>query len=136
MRDYLKTGVVPLPDETLMSFLTRVAIDLCMDWKDYMRSAVGETLRSARYGELRHFDWLRLAEAVQLSPDTLFEMSGRSFIFHKSDSIRCFPQRFRRLPWLATNGYPVYSPAALGRSDHLRCKRPFWHVVDRGDLRG
>src|SRR5882672_5534622 len=92
-------SIVPYPDETLMSFLTRVAIDLQIRVADLLREVNGGTAISARHGERRPFDWERLGLAVGVSPDVLFEMSERSFIVRRDDNSRLSEQHFRAFPW-------------------------------------
>lgn len=113
-------AVAPLPDETLMSFLTRTAVDLCITWQDFLRITAGSHTPSARQGERKSFDWDRLSEVVGVAPDTLFGMSERSLFLQRDDTSRLSLQKLRRMPWSGTQGYSVYSPAALERSDHLR----------------
>ena len=120
-------AVSPLPDETLMSFLTRTAVDLCITWQDFLRITAGSYAPSARHGERKSFDWDRLSEMVGVTPDTLFGMSERSLFLQRDDTARLSRQKLRRMPWTGTKGYSVYSPAALGRSDHLRLS---WHRPD------
>lgn len=113
-------AVSPLPDETLMSFLTRSAVDLCITWQDFLRIIAGSYTPSARHGERKSFDWDRLSEMIEVTPEALFGMSERSLFLQRDDTSRLSLQKLRRMPWSGTQGYSVYSPAALERSDHLR----------------
>jgi len=126
-----ETGSIePLPDETLMSFLTRKATDNQIRIEDFVRHVDGSIITSARLGERKAFDWNRLSNEVGVAPETLFQMSERSFMRRQDDTSRLLMQSLRAMPWAQTKGYPVYSPTALARSEHLRQSwlRPGWLV--------
>ncbi len=112
--------LTPLPDETLQAFFVRIAIDWCLVWPDFQRVALGAQFLSSRHAERRAFDWDRLEESLGVSANILFGMSERSFLVQRDDTVRLSKQRLQCLPWSDTAGYPLYNPAALERSDHLR----------------
>ncbi|MBA4137012.1 MAG: hypothetical protein C0518_06830 [Opitutus sp.] len=81
---------------------------------------MGTTFVSARSGERRPLDFQRLAEVLAVAPEVLFSMSERSFYLQLTDTERLSRRRIAIAPWAVTPGYPVYSPAALHRSPHIR----------------
>lgn len=122
--------IQPFPDETLMSFLTRKAMDDRIRVQDLLRHVDGSIITSARRGERRAFNWKRLSDEVGVAAEVLFQMSERSFVRRQDDTSRLWGQSLRPLPWAQTPGYPAFSPAALARSDHIRLSwlRPGWLV--------
>jgi hypothetical protein len=112
--------VMPLPDETLLALFARTAKDWCLVWPDFQRVALGAQFLSSRHAERRAFDWDRLEESLGISANILFEMSERSFLVQRDDPVRLSKQRLQCLPWSDIEGYALYNPDALERSDHLR----------------
>jgi len=113
-------GIDRLPEETLMGYLYRVSEDWCLAWTDFQREVLGTTFVSARSGERRPLDFERLSDALAVPSDVLFSMSERSFYLQQSDTERLSRRRIAIAPWAICPGYPVYSPAALHRSPHIR----------------
>lgn len=114
------TGLVSQPDETLISFASRAAVDSFLAWGDFQRVGLGTIFRSAHVGERKHFDWDRLAETLGVGAGSLFEMSERSFFVRAEDSRSLYRGRLQHLPWTNQIGYPCYNPAALERGQYWR----------------
>jgi hypothetical protein len=91
-----------------------------MALQDFQRMVTGTHFSSARLAERRLFDWNRLSDDLGVAPDVLFEMSERSYFVRIDDTSRLSRQRIESFPWMDVEGYPVYNPVALQRSEHLR----------------
>lgn len=106
-------NVVPAPDESLISFISRASLGSDLSWPDFQKEVTGSTFGCARRAERKGFDWERISARLSVSPSNIRELSERrSFATEWSDA-KIEAMVSRELPWLATPGYPTYNPVEL-----------------------
>jgi len=117
MHSRLISPLCPAADETLMSFLSRAQNDAEYTDERLHLLAAGVHLQNARAAERRSFDWNSLARFFNASPEELFQLSERSWLFGPGEIT---PRSRGHAPWSREPGYGAHCPCCLKESEHWR----------------